>query len=172
MLAKGAFWLTSFVPVMALPGLSDPTRRRRTAGLSLGTVVAAGTLVTLGAALFGELVVRLVGGSAYVSLADRAWLFAAVGSLLALVQLLIYSRLAGDDRRVALPTWIVVVGEVAVVCLWRHDSITAIVTTALGAVAVIVILGVLAEAHEHGIHRSRGRTSPAPHGGDGTGARR
>jgi O-antigen/teichoic acid export membrane protein len=153
-LAKGAFWLTSFVPVMALPGLSDPSRRRRTAALSLGTVVAAGAVVTVGAAAFGELVVRLVGGAAYTSLADRAWLFAAVGSLLATVQLLIYSRLAGEDRRVALPTWLVVVAEVAVVCLWRHGSITAIVTTALGAAAVVVVLGALAEAHEHGFARS------------------
>jgi hypothetical protein len=154
-LAKGAFWLTSFVPVMALPGLSDPARRRRTAAVSIGAVVVAGVLVTLGAAVFGELVVRLVGGAAYISLADRTWLFATVGSLLALVQLLIYSRLAGEDRRVALPTWLVVIAEVAVVCLWRHATITAIVTTALGAAAVVVLLGALAEAHEHGVLRSR-----------------
>lgn len=150
-LAKGAFWATSFVPVMAMPGLADPGRRRRTAGLALGTVVVAGAVLTLLAAAFGEVAVRLVGGSAYVSLADRAWLFAAVGSLLALVQLLIYSRLAGDDRRVSLPTWIVVVGEVAVVSLFRHDSITAIVTTVLAAAGVAIALGALAEAHEHGI---------------------
>ena len=71
-LAKGAFWATSFVPVLALPGLSDPSRRRRTAALSIGAVVATGAVVIVGAAVFGELVVRLVGGSAYVSLADRA----------------------------------------------------------------------------------------------------
>jgi O-antigen/teichoic acid export membrane protein len=159
-LAKGAFWLTSFVPVMALPGLADPRRRRRTAALSLGTVVAAGALVTLGAAALGEPVVRLVGGAAYTSLADRAWLFAAVGSLLAIVQLLIYSRLAGEDRRVTLP-WLVVVVEVAVVWLWRHDSITEIVTTALAAAAVVVALGALAEAHEHGMPWSRGGRRPA-----------
>jgi hypothetical protein len=154
-LAKGAFWATSFVPVMAMPGLADPSRRRRTAGLALGTVVVVGAVLTLLAAAFGELAVRLVGGSAYVSLANRAWLFAAVGSLLALVQLLIYSRLAGDDRRVALPTWIVVFGEVTVVSLFRHDSITAIVTTVLAAAGVAICLGALAEAHEHGILRSR-----------------
>jgi hypothetical protein len=154
-LAKGAFWVTSFVPVIALPGLSDPSRRRRTAALSLGTVVAAGIVVTLATAAFGEFAVRLVGGAAYVSLADRAWLFAALGSLLAIVQLLIYSRLAGEDRRVALPTWIVVLAEITVVSVWRHGSITAIVTTALAAAAVVVALGALAEALEHGILRSR-----------------
>jgi hypothetical protein len=150
-LAKGAFWATSFVPVIAMPGLADPGRRRRTAALALGTVVVVGAVLTLLTAAFGEVAVRLVGGSAYVSLAHRAWLFATVGSLLALVQLLVYSRLAGDDRRVALPIWVVVVGEVAVVSLFRHDSITAIVTTVLAAAGVAIGLGALAEAHEHGI---------------------
>jgi len=156
-LAKGAFWFSSFVPVMAMPGLSDPSRRRRTAALAMGTVVVAGALATLAALVFGDLAVRLVGGAAYASLADRAWLFAAVGSMLALVQLLIYSRLAGDDRRVALPTWLVVLGEVTVVSLWRHDSITAIVTTALAAATVAVALGLLAESHEHGFLRTPDR---------------
>jgi hypothetical protein len=165
-LAKGAFWATSFVPVLALPGLSDPSRRRRTAALSIGAVVATGAGVILGAALFGEFVVRLVGGAAYVPLADRAWLFGAVGSLLALVQLLIYSRLAGEDRRVALPIWLVVVAEAAVVWLWRHHSITAIVTTALGAAAVAVVLGAIAEAHEHGFLRAGNRGAVAASSGD------
>jgi hypothetical protein len=156
-LAKGAFWFSSFVPVMAMPGLSDPSRRRRTVALAMGTVVVAGAIATLAALVFGDLAVRLVGGAAYASLADRAWLFAAVGSMLALVQLLIYSRLAGDDRRVALPTWLVVLGEITVVSLWRHDSITAIVTTALAAATVAVALGLLAESHEHGFLRTPDR---------------
>lgn len=155
-LAKGAFWASSFVPVMALPGLSDPSRRRRTAGLALGTVAAAGGVVTVGAAVFGEFAVRLVGGSAYTALANRAWLFVAVGSLLAVVQLLIYSRLAGEDRRVALPTWLLVVAEVSVVGGWRHDSITAIVTTAMAAALAVGLLGLLAEAVEHRVLRMAG----------------
>ena len=55
------------------------------------------------------------------------------------------------------PTWLVVLGEVTVVGLWRHDSITAIVTTALAAATVAVALGVLAEAHEHGFLRTPDR---------------
>lgn len=159
-LAKGAFWLPSFVPVIAMPGLADPARRRNTARISLLTVAATGALVTAAAATMGSLIIRLIGGSAYVSLADRAWLFAATGSLLAVVQLLLYSRLAGEDRRVALPMWTLLALEVAVVAIWRHDSITAVVTTALGAAAVAAALGVLAEAHEHGFPRVRWVRAP------------
>ena len=99
---------------------------------------------------------RLVGGAAYVSLADRAWLFAATGAVLAVVQLLLYSRLAGEDRRVALPMWLFVAAEISVIWLWRHGSVTEIVTTALATAAGVAALGILAEVHEHDILRSRG----------------
>jgi O-antigen/teichoic acid export membrane protein len=148
-LAKGAFWFPSFVSVIAMPGLADPSRRRRTTALALAAVTTAGVLVTAATALFGELVVRLVGGGAYVSLADRAWLFATTGALLALVQMLLYSRLAGEDRRVALPMWLVVAAETAVIWVWRHASVTEVVTTALGAAAGVALLGLLAEVLEH-----------------------
>jgi O-antigen/teichoic acid export membrane protein len=156
-LAKGAFWLPSFVPVIALPGLSDPSRRRRTAAVALAAVTAAGLLVTGVTAAFGELAVRLVGGGAYVSVADRAWLFAAAGAMLAVVQLLLYSRLAGEDRRVALPMWLLVVAEVAVISLWRHANVTEVITTALATAACAALLGVLAEVHEHDLLRTHRR---------------
>jgi hypothetical protein len=154
-LAKGAFWFPSFVPVIAMPGLADPSRRRRTAALSLAAVTIAGALVTAATALFGELVVRLVGGGAYVSLSDRAWLFAANGALLAVVQLLLYSRLAGEDRRVSLPMWLIVAAEIAVISFWRHATVTDVVTTALATAAGVTLLGLLAEAVEHDLLRRR-----------------
>lgn len=167
-LAKGAFWLPSFVPVIAMPGLADPSRRRHTAALALAAVTAAGVLVTAAVALLGTFVVRLVGGGAYVSLADRAWLFAATGALLAVVQLLLYSRLAGEDRRVALPMWLIVAAEITVIWLWRHSSLTDVVTTALGTAASVAVLGLLAEVHEHDILRRR-RPERSPRAGTGDG---
>jgi hypothetical protein len=154
-LAKGAFWFPSFVPVIAMPGLADPSRRRRTAALSLATVTAAGLLVIAATAVLGEFAVRLVGGGAYVSLADRAWLFATTGAMLAVVQLLLYSRLAGEDRRAPLPLWLLVGAEIGVIWLWRHASVTEIVTTALATAATAALLGLLAEIHEHDILRTR-----------------
>jgi O-antigen/teichoic acid export membrane protein len=168
-LAKGAFWFPSFVPVIAMPGLADPSRRRRTAALSLAAVTVAGLLVTAATAAFGELVIRLVGGSAYVSLADRAWLFAAAGAMLAVVQLLLYSRLAGEDRRVALPMWLLAAVEVGVIWHWRHGSVTDIVTTALATAATVAVLGLLAEVHEHDILRTR-RPDRSARAGAGDGA--
>jgi hypothetical protein len=153
-LAKGAFWFPSFVPVIAMPGLADPSRRRRTAAMSLATVTGAGILVVAASAILGEFVVRLVGGGAYVSLADRVWFFAATGAMLAVVQLLLYSRLAGEDRRAALPMWLLAGAEIVVISLWRHSSVIDIVTTALATATCVAVLGLLAEVHEHGFTRT------------------
>jgi hypothetical protein len=152
---KAAFWFPSFAPVIAMPGLADPSRRRRTIALALAVVTAAGALITAATAALGELAVRLVGGGAYTALADRVWLFAATGAVLAVVQLLIYSRLAGEDRRVAVPVWLLVAGEVTVISLWRHDTVTAVVTTALATALAAALLGVLAEVDEHDLLRRR-----------------
>jgi hypothetical protein len=150
-IAKAAFWLPSVVPVIAMAGLSDPRRRRATAGRALLAVAVAGAGITAVTAAAGSLFVRAIGGSEYVGLADRAWLFAATGSLFAVAQLLLYSRLATEDRRVAAPMWFLVAGEVLAVTLWWHGSPTEIVRVALTTAFILAVLGVLAEAAEHGV---------------------
>jgi hypothetical protein len=84
------------------------------------------------------------------------WHFAAVGALFAVAQLLLYSRLATEDRRVAAPMWLLVLGEVVVVSLWLHGSPTEIVLVALTTAGVLVGLGVLAEVDEHRPRTGRG----------------
>ena len=160
--AKGCFWLPSFVPVMALPGLADPLRRRATAIRALAVVAVSAATLTVGAYAFGSLVVRMIGGSAYTELGDRVWLFAAAGSLLAVAQVLLYSRLATEDRRAIAPMWAVVVLEAAVIALWRHDSPSQIVTVVVCAALSLAVAGAVLEAKEHGLWlRLTPRSRPA-----------
>lgn len=158
--AKGAFWLPSFVPVIALPGLSDPRRRKATTGWALAVETASAVLLTAGAALLGPLLVRVVGGSAYDELAGRVWLFALAGSSLAIAQLLLYSRLAAEDHRIILPMWLLVGVEVLVVAGWRHGSPTEIVTVVVAVTLTLAAAGAVTEAREHGILRRGRRGAP------------
>jgi hypothetical protein len=151
--AKGCFWLPSFVPVMALPGLADPLRRRATAVRAFAVVAVSAATLILGAYAFGSLVVRMIGGSAYTELSHRVWLFAAAGSLLAVAQVLLYSRLATEDRRAIAPMWAVVVLEVAVIALWRHGSPSQIVSVVVCAALSLAVAGAFVEASEHGLWR-------------------
>ncbi len=151
--AKGAFWLPSVVPVIALPGLADPLRRRATAARALAAVALSASVLTVGAFAFGSLVVRMIGGSAYRELGDQVWLFAAAGSLLAVAQVLLYSRLATEDRRAIAPMWALVVVEAAVIGLWRHDSPTEIVAVVVSGALALAVAGAVVEAAEHGLLR-------------------
>lgn len=153
--AKGAFWLPGFVAVVALPGLSDELRRRRTAVRAVTAVAACGIVVTAACAILGDVAVSVVGGAAYASLAPRVWLFAAVGSLFALAQLLLYSRLAARDRRALFGVWTALLLLMLLVVGLRHGSVTQIVTSVLVAAAALVAAGLVAELLEH-----RGATGP------------
>jgi O-antigen/teichoic acid export membrane protein len=147
--AKGTFWLPSFVGVVALPALSDSLRRRRAAVRAIAAVSACGLAVTLFCAAFGDFVVLVVGGPAYESLAPRVWMFAAAGSLYALAQLLLYSRLAARDRRALVAVWAALAFLLVLVLGGRHGSTTQIIGCVLVAATGLVATGVLAELHEH-----------------------
>ncbi|MDQ1642678.1 MAG: hypothetical protein QOJ90_2029 [Actinomycetota bacterium] len=144
--SKGAFWLPSAVPVLLLPKLVD--RHRRAAGLRTGllAVAAAGTIATGVCAAAGRLVIALVGGSAYDALAGTVWLFALCGSLFAVAQLLLYSRLARADHAASLVLWTVLGAYLLAVVVTRPDSPLELVLVAMSAAGALVAAGFAVEA--------------------------
>jgi O-antigen/teichoic acid export membrane protein len=167
LIAKVAFWLPQFVAVVALPRLVDPQRHAGALRLSVLLLVGIGTVVTVGTAALGSLVVKIIGGPAYSELAPYAWRFAALGSALALAQLLLYARLARHDHRATVVVWAAVVVQVSVVSLLAHGSVVAIVDTTLGVVLGLVALGLIAERAREDTPTepaSPGAHEPAGHG--------
>ena len=73
--------------------------------LSLAAVLAMGLVTVAGVAIFPELAVMFVGGPEYVDLQDRLWLFALLGTVLALIQLMIYDVVARQHQRTVLVVW-------------------------------------------------------------------
>jgi O-antigen/teichoic acid export membrane protein len=142
---KIAYWLPYAIAVVVLPKLADEKVRRRIVPIALGVCAAVDALVVLGCAVFGRTVVSLVGGSAYASSVIPVWPFALVGSLLSLVQILLYARIAGADRRSTLLTWLAVGFEIALVLGWWHGSLTEVVAGAVTATAVLACFGALIE---------------------------
>jgi O-antigen/teichoic acid export membrane protein len=142
---KIAYWLPYAIAVVVLPRLADERVRRRIVPIALGVCAAVDALVVLGCAVFGRTVVSLVGGAAYASSAIPVWPFALVGSLLSLVQILLYARIAGADRRSTLLTWLAVGFEIALVLGWWHGSLSEVVAGAVTATALLALLGALIE---------------------------
>jgi O-antigen/teichoic acid export membrane protein len=142
---KIAYWLPYAIAVVVLPKLADERVRRRVVPIAMAVCAAVDAVVVLGCALFGRTVVSLIGGSAYSASAIPVWPFALVGSLLSLVQLLLYARIAGADRRSTLLTWLAVGFEIALVLGWWHGSLVEVVAGAVTATAVLVCCGALIE---------------------------
>lgn len=167
-IAKVAFWLPQFVGVVAFPQFADARRARATV-VSLAAVAGMGCLVTAGTALLPGLVVGFVGGSAYDDLVPIAWMFAAIGSLFALAQALLLTRLAVDDRRAVIAVWSAAVLLVALASLLMPRTVTGLATSALVAGACLAALGVVVAAREIRAERSPAASAHSPASTPGSG---
>ncbi|WP_329792435.1 polysaccharide biosynthesis protein [Lentzea sp. DG1S-22] len=143
---KIAYWLPQAVGVLVLPRMAVADDRRRMLPKALAVCAGLDAFVVAGCALFGPLGVSLIGGSNYHGDSIPLWQFALVGSCLALVQLLLFSRIASGDRRSTVAVWIAVAAEVALITVWLNGSVGQVVTGALLATAGLVVAGTVIEA--------------------------
>jgi O-antigen/teichoic acid export membrane protein len=140
--AKIAFWAPQFVVTVVFPRLvggADPRRLVRGSALVIGGfggLLAAALAV---AALAG-LVVPVLGGG-YAGLGPLLPLFAALGTGLALVQLLLFEGIATRDRRMGRAVAVALVAEVALVAGPLHGSVAEVAGAALAVVATLAATG-------------------------------
>ena len=144
LLAKIAFFLPNAIIIVLFPKMTSGNARR-TVLLATALTAIMGALITVFSGAFGEIVVKILGGKQYAGqLESDVWLFALEGAAFALVQVLLYARLAAQDKRAAISVWVALGILVAAVSLWRHGSVAQIVTTvvavSLGLTAVGLIL--------------------------------
>lgn len=110
---KAVLFLPQFVMVVAYPSLSTPSRRLRTLLVGLGLVLSMGLLCVLGALVLPEVAMFFAGGAQYDEVRSTLWQFAVLGTLLAVLQLLVYSVLARQSRR----TTLVLIGALVLVAV-------------------------------------------------------
>lgn len=144
-ITKIAYWLPQAVAVIVLPRLVDEHSRRRAVPAALGVIALIDAWVVLGTVLGGPRVITLIGGPGYGGHVHAVWLFAVLGSLLALVQLLLFSRIASDDRRSTAAVWAAVVVELLLVTLWLDDSVASVASAALASAVALVAAGLVIE---------------------------
>ena len=75
LLAKIAFFLPNAIIIVLFPKMTAEDARR-TVYIATGLTAIVGAAITGAAFLFGELVVRILGGQQYLSMGDVIWLFA------------------------------------------------------------------------------------------------
>jgi hypothetical protein len=147
LLAKIAFFLPNAIVLVLFPKMAA-NHARRTVYLATGLTALVGLVITLVSLGLGSLVIRVLGGAQYTDLGSEAWLFALEGSAFALVQVLLYARLASEDRRAVTTVWIGLAALVAIIALWRHDSVAQIVTTVVAVSLVLTVVGLIMDRRQ------------------------
>jgi O-antigen/teichoic acid export membrane protein len=131
-LTKAVLFLPQFVSVVAFPSMAADDGSR-TFFAALLSVVGLGALATAATALLPGLALVFVGGPEYDDVRSRLWLFAALGTLLACLMMVVYGLIARGGSRSVYLTW---VGLVAIIGLGlRVDTIPGLLTVVVLLVA-------------------------------------
>jgi O-antigen/teichoic acid export membrane protein len=145
-LTKAVLFLPQFVVVIAFPSMASSSAAHRMYLRGLAAVATIGVVATLGAAVLKDLAVTFVGGDAYRDVEPNIWLFATLGTLLALVQLMVYEVVARQHRASVLIIWL---GLAAVGCVAPFVDTGAELVRAVALVDLGVLLTLVLTATFH-----------------------
>lgn len=128
---KAVLFLPQFAVVILFPSMSTAGESR--AALLRGLAFLSGLAVgaVAGAFLLSDLALVFIGGDEYVDVRDRLWLFACLGGLLSILQLLVYAGLAKRGR------WTKYLVTLGVLALVGAGSLAGSLTTLATTVAVV-----------------------------------
>ena len=141
-LTKAMLFLPQFVVVVAFPSMSTAHERRQAMMRGLGLIVVLGAVGVAACAVLPSLALVFVGGAEYAEIEGRLWLFAVLGTVLSLLQLLVYAVLARRGTRSVYLVWatllaLVVVGSQATSVTSLLLVVTAVDTVLFGALLAI-----------------------------------
>ncbi|WP_408899207.1 lipopolysaccharide biosynthesis protein [Nocardioides sp. R1-1] len=139
---KAVLFLPQFAVVVLFPSMSEGSESRAALARGLAFLTTLGAAGVVATYLLSDLALVFIGGDDYAEVRDRLWMFAVLGALLSLLQLLVYAGLAA--RGVA-TKYLVGVGVVALVGAGAlASSVTELAATvAVVDLAVLLVLIVL-----------------------------
>jgi O-antigen/teichoic acid export membrane protein len=157
-LTKAVLFLPQFVVVIVFPSMSSQGSARRLNLMALGVVLAIGLATVAGTAGLSGLAVTFVGGPEYDELRGLLWVFAALGTLLAMLQLMVYNVVARQRQRAVFAIWVALAALLAVGA--AMDSVRSLVLAVL-AVDSLLFAVLLVRA---GVRSNRSQPEVAPVG--------
>lgn len=144
---KAVLFMPQFVVVVLFPSMSAGGGSRAALFKGMAFLTVLGLACVGGTYLLSDLALVFIGGNDYAEVQDRLWLFAALGALLAVLQLLVYAGLA--TRGVA-TKYLVGAGVLALVALGAtSDSVTGLATRVAGIDAVVLVVLIALQMFRH-----------------------
>jgi len=119
--------------------MAERDSRQRALVRSLLAIGLVGVVAVVAARLLSGVAMIFVGGAEFAEVEHLLWLFAVLGTLLAMLQLQVYAVVARQGRRAVLLVWGALVALVVVGL--RADSVAGLVTAAVivdGALLVVL----------------------------------
>jgi len=138
LVAKVMLYLPQFVVIVLFPSLATAAQRRRAVVRGTAMIVALGVLATVTVALTAGVAADVVGGRTLSEVQDRLWLFAVLGTLMSITQLLVYAVLARRGRRSIYVVWAALL--VAVVAGSLTHSIDGLLAVMVGVLVTCTAL--------------------------------
>lgn len=143
LIGRIVFFATWSVVTVLLPAVAQLHQKglphRRYLWMSLGAVLAVSVIVTGGAFFFPQLVVGVLFGEAYLSIAPLLGLYAVATSLYSLANVVITYRLSIGNGRGG--TLAVIGGVAQVTALWLfHGSLQQVVLVQIGLMTGLLVL--------------------------------
>ena len=102
-ITKAMLFLPQFVVVVAFPAMSTAHERRQALLRGLSLIVGLGHRGVVACAVLPRLALVFVGGSQYVEIDEKLWVFAVLGTVLSLLQLLDLRRAGSPEHQVGVP---------------------------------------------------------------------
>lgn len=157
LVAKIAFFLPQAVTVVLFPrmGNNDSSALR----LALLGTSGIGFLYILLAYFASDFVVNAIGGKNYAVLYDDVWLFAVEGTLFAILQVLLYGRIAREDTSVSIILWIgSIIASLLVVFAFERNIVNVVVVLIVITFVLILIAAFTEINHRAGARKGSSRT--------------
>ncbi len=139
--AKACLWGPQFLAVLAYPRLARSSDPRRVLLVVMAMVAGLGLLAAAAAAVAGGWLAVAMSGPEYAGVGRLAAGFAVLGTLWALLHVVVLSHIANAGRLASAGVWVAVAAEVAVIHRMGASATPgSILAVAVGAAAGAVLL--------------------------------
>ncbi|GAB3265205.1 lipopolysaccharide biosynthesis protein [Nocardioides dilutus] len=166
-MVKAILFFPQFVVVMAFPSMSKQGASRKTLAMALSVSAALGSCGVLATLLLSDLALLFVGGDEFAAIKDDLWKFAIVGTLLAMLQLLVYSALARRQGRAVVLIWTALAVLVGFALSMSMATSLVLIVSAVDGVLFLALFALAATQPSARAEAASGQpgasSSPSPH---------
>jgi O-antigen/teichoic acid export membrane protein len=144
LITRIVFFLSTAVVITAFPHMvSDRRRGIRTKAVILVAVIGGSAVVACG--LFPTLAINAVAGESYETIAEFVWVFGLTGTGFGVIQVLLYSQLAKDQRWAAITLWVGALGVVVIGSTLGASGPRSLAVTTAGVAWTLALVSVLVQ---------------------------